>query len=144
MPFNVLYNEYSHSVFIGIFGFFFQTEANLYTIKNASHPIYINFRLTVPFGCEIREDKKVKNCSLWTELTSPGGETCDQGLHILGQCGKKIEQREWNNKQSIAVKHKNVYSSSAIKSYEINLLSNVAVNGEPFWDEVRVPKIHVS
>lgn len=42
------------------------------------------------------------------------------------------------------MKHKNVYSGDAIKSYEINLLSNVAVNGEPFWDEVRIPKIHVS
>lgn len=123
----------------------FQTEAKSYTINNTSEdPIYINFTLTVPFGCEISENRKVIDCSLWIELTSPGDETCDQGLQILDQCGKVIKQSEWNNKHSIAVKHNNVNSRDAIKSYEINLISNVAVNREPFWDEVRIPKIHVS
>lgn len=146
MSFIVLYRKYCHSrsVFIESFGYF-QLEAKSYTIHTTSKdPIYINFRLTVRFGCEINGDGTVDNCKLRLELISPGDETCDQGLHILGHCGKEIEQSEWNNKQSIAVKHKNVYSRGAIKSYEINLLSNVEVNREPFWDDVRIPKIHVS
>lgn len=124
--------------------FFFQREADSYSINRASRdPIYVYFRLTVPFGCEFY-DGRVKDCKLRIELTSPGNLICAQGLYILDQCGKTIKQSEWTNKQSIAVKYNSGNSRNVNNLFEIHLLSKAEFKGDSFWNGVEVPTIYVS
>lgn len=108
-------------------------------------PISIFFRLTVPFGCKLKNGSgEVQGCRLEVVLTSPGDLTCSQGIYSLDMCGKRIDNDKWHEKQSILVKHKNNINRRYITTFEIHLKTKVRMKGERFWDEVEVPTIYVS
>lgn len=123
---------------------YFQPEQRSYTIiRGSTDPIYIHFRLTVPFDCQFYNGG-IAMCELPVELTSTRYSSCSQGIYILERCGKAVEQSEWYTRQSIAVRHKNDISRRTIETFEIFLKSNVKQGGYLYWDEVQVPKITVS
>lgn len=126
------------------FFFCFQPEQKSYTIQRGStDPIYIHFRLTVPFDCKFYNGNTTK-CALPVELASADYSSCSQGIYILERCGKTVEQSEWYTRQSIAVRHKDDINRRTSETFEIYLKSNVKKGGYLYWDEVKVPKITVS
>lgn len=134
----------NHEFLLLYFFFYFQPEQKSYSIQRGStDPIYIHFRLTVPFDCKYYNGNFTK-CELPVELASADYSSCSQGIYILERCGKTVEQSEWHTRQSIAVRHKNNINRKTSETFEIFLKSNVKKGGYLYWDEVKVPKITVS
>lgn len=61
----------------------------------------IKFKLTVPFGifCD-----RGTGSPLTIEMKSPDSARCD-GINGIDKCGMRIQSNNWNETQSIVVKH---------------------------------------
>lgn len=102
--------------------------------------------MTVPFGCMYanHNDPYPLPCKHWISLTTPDYLKCSQGIYAVDRCGKLIWSRNWNETQTISIKHKNDNNYRTIQTFEVHTETEVRSNGEPFWDGVELPTVFVS
>lgn len=115
-----------------------------YTVKRGrSEAIY--FKLTVPFGCQYMMPSAPQpiTCHHSVVLTTPDYLKCSQGIYALDMCGKRIDSHSWNKTHSIKIQHKNDLNFFTKRNFEIHLVTKVRMEGETFWDGVKIPVINV-
>ena len=118
--------------------------ARTYSIKRDRNAT-IHFKLTVPFGCQymMPSDPQPMTCYHYVILTTPDYLKCNQGIYALDMCGKRIDSHSWNKTHSIKVQHKNDLNFFTKRNFEIHLVTKGRMDGETFWDGVKVPVINV-
>lgn len=117
----------------------------IYSIERDKSTV-IQFKLTVPFGCQYENpnDPEPMSCPHYIKLTTPDYLKCSQGIYAVDNCGKHVDSRYWNETQDISVHHKNDIQYFTKETFEIHMETEVRTEGEPFWDGVKLPVINVS
>lgn len=140
VPMYIQYRSNDTLLFFTILHFFIQITSTVLTIMEGSET-EITFRLTVPFGCNIRPDN-VHKCIFRVQMYAPETGTCNGDLGGALHCRQEIKSENWDKNQSFKIYHRPTgkYRTN-YKSYII--LLEVKADQSKIWNEHKLPTIQV-